>query len=838
MTLLFVMRHSGYVRNFESTLRLLCERGHRVHLAFQGQTKYARLDPTGIAAQLATASTGFTYGEAPGRTDGWGLLGRELRLGVDYLRYLGPEYDGAPKLRERAERAAPPGLPERATRRPWNTAAGRRAYMAWQRTLNRAIPTDPAIDAFLREHAPDVVAVTPLIEPGAPQSEYLRSAGRLGIRTAYCVASWDNLTNKGLVHGPVDLVLVWNEAMKREAVEMHGVPSDRVVVSGAAAFDHWFDWQPSRTREAFCAEVGLPAAQPYLLYLCSSKFVGPGEARFVRQWLATLRGAGGRRRDAGVLIRPHPQNADQWRDVDLRACGPTIVWPAGEAPVDARTRNDYFDSMYHAAAVIGLNTTAAIEAAIVGRPVYTVLAEDYRDTQEGTLHFRHLRDAGGGVLHVAGSMDEHMAQLEAALAATAAPDPRLRPFVRAFIRPHGLDVPATPRVVEALERLAVRPRVPRRQPQWTGYLRRRLEPRAAAMAAMAATQPDSFAAQLAGSRGVARRAARQHQRPAGKARAQEQARSARREEETVQRQERITGIVDTYRRLGERDRRAVIFDIIDAIPDTCFPALIAAARPARLDYDRADIYLQVTSKTEVFRVKACAKEPFTIQWIHDRFADGDVFYDIGANVGAYSLVAAKQPGKAARVFSFEASYANVAALAANVALNAAADAITVLPVALSGTTAVNTFHLRDPLPGGARHVLGDAAAGDGSPTVPQRVMTFRLDDLATQLGMPAPQHIKLDVDGGELAVLAGAARTLASPALKTMLIEVATELSDEVTALIERGGLRLEARILKRNKAGAHAVWYGIFSRGGDAARPVETIEFAEPPAGAGGAPE
>jgi hypothetical protein len=620
MKVLFVMRHSGYVRNFESTLQLLGERGHDVHLAFQGQTKYAQLDPAGIAAQMATASARFTYGDAPTRTDGWGLLGRELRLGVDYLRYLGPEYDRAPKLRERAERAAPPGLPERAKRRPWSGAAGRRAYIAWQRMLNRAIPTDPGIDRFLEAQAPDVIAVTPLIEPGAPQSEYLRSASRLGIPTAHCVASWDNLTNKGLIHGPVDLVTVWNEAMKREAVEMHGVPASRVAVTGAAAFDHWFDWQPSRSREAYCAAVGLPAGRPYLLYLCSSKFVGPGEAHFVQQWLAALRGAGGRLGDVGVLVRPHPQNADQWRGVDLRASGPAVVWPDGEAPVDTRTRNDYFDSIFHSAAVIGLNTTAEIEAAIIGRSVYTVLADDYRGTQDGTLHFRHLRDAGGGVLHIATGMDEHMAQLEAALAAPPATDRRARRFVQAFIRPHGLDVPATPRLVEALERLAAQPRAPRREPAWAGSLRRRLAPRAAAMAETAATQPGSFAARLAGRRLTARRTVRRPERQADEALAREQARAVRREEETVQRQERINAIIDGYRQLGERDRRAVILNIVDAVPDSCFPALIAAARPARLDYDRADIYLQVTSKTEVFRVKACAKEPFTIQWIHDRFA--------------------------------------------------------------------------------------------------------------------------------------------------------------------------------------------------------------------------
>ena len=86
MKILFVMRHSGYVRNFESTLRMLCDRGHRVHVAFQGKVKYAALDPIDIAGQLSRQYRNFTHGEIPLRDDGWGLLGREVRLGLDYLR--------------------------------------------------------------------------------------------------------------------------------------------------------------------------------------------------------------------------------------------------------------------------------------------------------------------------------------------------------------------------------------------------------------------------------------------------------------------------------------------------------------------------------------------------------------------------------------------------------------------------------------------------------------------------------------------------------------------------------------------------------------------------------
>ena len=78
------------------------------------------------------------------------------------------------------------------------------------------------------------------------------------------------------------------------------------------------------------------------------------------------------------------------------------VWPAlGADPVDIGAKSDYFDSIYHCAAVVGINTSALIESAIVNRPVCTWLAPRYRGTQEGTLHFHHLVQSNGGMLNVA-----------------------------------------------------------------------------------------------------------------------------------------------------------------------------------------------------------------------------------------------------------------------------------------------------------------------------------------------------------------------------------------------------------------------------------------------------
>ena len=334
------MRHSGYVRNFESTLRLLCERGHTVHLAFQNPETHWLLDPADLAQQLSDMYPRFTRGRAPMRNDTFGHAARARRLAIDYLRYLEPGYRDAGKLRERARREVPDAFVRRANSWPYRSPAGRRLLAAQLRAGHRAVPTDPQIDAFLQVQRPDVLVVTPLIESGSPQAEYVRSARALGIRTAYCVASWDNLTNKGLIHGVVDLVTVWNAAMKHEAIELQGVAPERVVVTGAQAFDHWFEWTPSTSREQFARQVGLPASEPYILYTCSSRFIAPDEVPFVRRWVEALRGAGLARLDrAGILIRPHPQNANQWQHADMSGLGAVAIWPrTGASPADTKNR--------------------------------------------------------------------------------------------------------------------------------------------------------------------------------------------------------------------------------------------------------------------------------------------------------------------------------------------------------------------------------------------------------------------------------------------------------------------------------------------------------------------
>ena len=475
MRILFVMRHAMYVRNYESTIRLLAARGHNIHIGFNIEISGRNFDEYTLPRELAATYPGLTFGILPRRNDRWARLLEQTRSIRNYLGYLHPRYQNAPKLVERAERR----LAARAkilkhislARAGW----GRSLLSEALRLVELAAPADPVIDRTIHSFQPDVILFTPLVDAESDQVNYLRSARGGGLRTALCVASWDNLTNKGLFQIDPDRVIVWNEIQKREAIEIHGTQPDRVDVTGAQLFDHWFEQKASTTREEFCGRIGLDPRRPVLLYLCSSGFIAGNEVDFVDRWLGRLRASSHPLLSAaGVLVRPHPTNVAQWRDADFSRHDNVAIWPrGGELAIDPATKANYFDSLHHSAAVIGINTTALIEAGIVSRRCFTILHEDFANTQGGTLHFRYLIQ--GGILTAASTFDEHFAQLEEELRR----GPRAhkaheatRRFLASFVRPHGLDKPATPCVIEAIEKLErAECRPPLDTPRWLLPLR-------------------------------------------------------------------------------------------------------------------------------------------------------------------------------------------------------------------------------------------------------------------------------------------------------------------------------------------------------------------------------
>ena len=466
MKVLFCVTNFGFLRNFQSTLALLAHRGHQLHLVAD------RTDSTGgmqMVTDLVRAYPSTTYEISPPvQRRLWFAFTSVVRLTLDYWRYLEPRFANAVQLRARAERQVPRVMVRLVHLPVLRTPAARRLLTRLLRAVERVIPSRPEVVDLIRRQNPDVVLLTPLLYFGSRQVEHVRAAKAAGIPTLLGVGSWDHLTTKGRIHEVPDYVAVWNEMQRAEAVELHGVDPSRVIVTGAQAYDHWFAARPGTSREEFCGRVGLPPDRPYLLYLCSSPFITPHEVPFVRRWIEAIRGSRSERlRSAGILIRPHPQNAEQWRDVDLSPYGHVAIWPrAGANPIDAAAKTEYFDSMHHSHAVAGVNTSALIESGIVGRRVYSLLVPEFSATQDGTLHFQHLKNVEGGLLRLASTLDEHVGHLAAALEPQAADEDRtVRGFVQAFVRPHGLDVAAAPRFVAALESVAAEGRrAPQRTP--------------------------------------------------------------------------------------------------------------------------------------------------------------------------------------------------------------------------------------------------------------------------------------------------------------------------------------------------------------------------------------
>jgi FkbM family methyltransferase len=187
-----------------------------------------------------------------------------------------------------------------------------------------------------------------------------------------------------------------------------------------------------------------------------------------------------------------------------------------------------------------------------------------------------------------------------------------------------------------------------------------------------------------------------------------------------------------------------------------------------------------------------SKEPDTIEWISG-FEAGSTLLDIGANVGMYSVFAAALRG--CRVHAFEPESQNFALLNRNIFSNRLGELVTAYPVALSDGFGFDKLHLSQFIAGGSCHNFGEAADFDGRPFTPrfsQGCIAVAVDDLIERHGLPAPDYIKVDVDGIEHKVIAGARRLLESGKVRSVLIEINTNRGDhrDTVATMESMGYR------------------------------------------------
>jgi len=250
------------------------------------------------------------------------------------------------------------------------------------------------------------------------------------------------------------------------------------------------------------------------------------------------------------------------------------------------------------------------------------------------------------------------------------------------------------------------------------------------------------------------------------------------------------------------------------VPTQTLAKLKQALNPTvRLDYSRHPIFLHADSELSLSRAHACQKEPETVAWIEELIKPGEVFYDVGANVGAYSLVASKYLHGDVIVHAFEPSFSTYYELCKNIVLNEYGQSIFPHMIGLSSASGSMVFNYHSLEIGDSLHILGEDLTVADAPLRPvfrQNIMAFTVDDLILRFNYPVPNHIKLDVDGTELEILMGAERTLRDPAVRSLLVEVhlLNGQADKVKTFLSKLGFE---HVSETARGGPY--WNYIFSR-------------------------
>ena len=456
LRLLWVFKSVGMMRHFGNVIERQLKAGHQVHVVYESLldgAQYAddqeRLAPYKNFKSERLTKKFIKYIEdkdTQARRSTW-----------DYLRYFHPTFAKADFLRSRVEPMAWPWVVKLAKTGIFHFPPARWLAERWLTRLELEQPNAAEPLDIIRAHDPDVVIVSPLIWWGSRQTDFVKAARELGVPTVLGVASWDNLSNKGAIRLIPDKVMVWNQTQVEEAMDFHRVPRSRLIATGAQTLDLWFERQPSLDKAAYLRRHGLDPARKLLVYLCSSASIGGDERPFIQTWLDAVRSsADPELAGANVLIRPHPKNRKQWEGSE--SLGGAPVTPLDDGGFYGFSgQENLFDTLYHADALVGLNTTAMIEAAILRKPVLTPqlshMPEVRRATEE-MYHFRYLSGETGGFVRIAHSMDQHLEQLSGALADPGAYRESADRFVAHFIRPHGREVAGVQVMADAIDQVA------------------------------------------------------------------------------------------------------------------------------------------------------------------------------------------------------------------------------------------------------------------------------------------------------------------------------------------------------------------------------------------------
>jgi hypothetical protein len=394
MKILFVLRTAGWFPYHQTTIDHLIARGHQVTLLFE--SKVEPPDDRGFQEWRASGRR-ITVGEALRRR---GLLRRPLFVMREIRSYAGYCRRGSDVTfyRERWRRYLPLWLQGVLARSRFTESVLRSQITdRLLAALERTAPPSLQIVSALRRDKPDCVVASPTNLLADEEVEYIKAANALGIPSIVPVLSWDNLTTKGLIHVRPDFILAWHHGHAEEARAIHGIPADRIIVTGSPFFDKWFDaTRRLGSRTAACRRIGIDPSVPYLLYLGSSANIARDESWLVLAVVRALREAHDPQvRRLQVVFKPYPGSSPRNLRVLPRLDEAGILVRGREhgRPNTTEGVGQLRDMLHHAAAVIGINTTGMIDAILCDRPCLALAVKRYRSTQTDTMHFRRMQES-------------------------------------------------------------------------------------------------------------------------------------------------------------------------------------------------------------------------------------------------------------------------------------------------------------------------------------------------------------------------------------------------------------------------------------------------------------
>lgn len=450
MKILFVIAHDGLVRHIGRVIEQAVAAGHEVTLTVGKKKKglvTQQLDE--LCAIPGIRTTKFFKANFV-----WRRILKTTRALLDIGIYFRPDHP-SPELVNRYKKILPPGVLALLTRPLTRRLVASRTFRHFLRLVEMWAPPPGVIRESLQKLKPDVVVTTPYLFPATGDIDYLKAAAREKIPTCAAIPSWDNFSTKGTAHVPVDRLFVWNEELKAEAVGLHGIKASAITITGATTFDHLFKWSAKQTRQEFCTSAGIPDDKPVLLYLCSSGSIARNEAEVVRQFAHAL-ARHEATRNCLLLVRPHPLNSSIWETTTPMPENVRVYPGKGDLPDNPKSIGIYCHSIHYSEAMVGLNTSAFLEASVLDRACMALPTVGEFYEQERFGHFKHL--ANGNFIHRPDSLLEAAELLGELIVRKEDPLREARcAFVKHFLRPHSLALDASTVMLDAIVEAASSP---------------------------------------------------------------------------------------------------------------------------------------------------------------------------------------------------------------------------------------------------------------------------------------------------------------------------------------------------------------------------------------------